>query len=430
MKTISVVELFAGVGGFRLGLEKYNKNLWDFVFTNQWEPSKKIQHAFDCYINNFGSKNAVNDDISKVKYDIPNDFDLLVGGFPCQDYSVAATKAKGIEGKKGVLWWEISWILEHKKPKIVLLENVDRLLKSPSNQRGRDFAIMLFNMHKLGYDVEWQVINAADYGMPQRRKRVFIFAKLRDYFKTNTTIEKKEYSLSEINNLSIFEKAFPVIEKDIKVANKFYCLDSSFRDELDITNNYNQGKFLTKGLLINGYLYQYEIEVDSNLVKKKMYLKDILLKDSDVHPKYYLNHKQIKKMKELKGSKKKERIKPNGEIYFYSEGKMSLNDEIDKPGRTMLTSESSLNRSTHIIKFEINGRAKYRFITPIEAERLNCFPDDWTQSILSEKMRYFCMGNALVVDIIENLAREIDRIFKKGLNKSIITSKNANQISK
>src|SRR6185436_11149332 len=107
------------------------------------------------------------------------DFDMLVGGFPCQDYSVARTlsQAKGLEGKKGVLWWQIHRILKEKKtkPNLLLLENVDRLLKSPVKQRGRDFAVMLKSLSDLGYIVEWRVINAADYGMPQRRRRVFIF---------------------------------------------------------------------------------------------------------------------------------------------------------------------------------------------------------------------------------------------------------------
>ena len=91
--------------------------------------------------------------------DIP-DHDLLVGGFPCQDYSVATTlkNSKGLIGKKGVLWWAIHRILEEKgskRPKYLFLENVDRLLKSPASQRGRDFAVMLKSLNDLGYAVEW-----------------------------------------------------------------------------------------------------------------------------------------------------------------------------------------------------------------------------------------------------------------------------------
>lgn len=171
----TVCELFAGVGGFRIGLEKADNN-WDTVWANQWEPGKKTQHAFDCYVTHFGKKdNYINEDIASIdKATIP-DHNLLVGGFPCQDYSVARTGAKGMEGKKGVLWWQIRDILETKQPKFVLLENVDRLLKSPANQRGRDFGVILACFNDLGYTVEWRVINAAEYGFAQRRRRTFYF---------------------------------------------------------------------------------------------------------------------------------------------------------------------------------------------------------------------------------------------------------------
>ncbi len=174
---IKVVELFAGVGGFRLGLEKSD---YKVIWSNQWEPSTKMQHASMVYEARFGKKNHSNEDINDLvanNIDSIPDHDMLVGGFPCQDYSVATTlhNSKGLKGKKGVLWWAINRILEYKKnkPKYLFLENVDRLLKSPASQRGRDFAVMLQSLNDLGYAVEWRVVNAAEYGMPQRRRRVF-----------------------------------------------------------------------------------------------------------------------------------------------------------------------------------------------------------------------------------------------------------------
>ncbi|ASP28453.1 DNA-methyltransferase [Spiroplasma corruscae] len=396
MNKISVVELFAGVGGFRLGMTRYNDKLFDFVFANQWEPNKKVQHAFDCYVHNFGSENAVNLDIKDCKYDIPFNHDLLVGGFPCQDYSVASTNAKGIEGKKGVLWWEISWILENKQPKMVLLENVDRLLKSPSKQRGRDFAIMLKNFDKLGYDVEWQVINAADYGMVQRRKRVFIFAKNRLFFDNNIKINE---DTSRINN-GFFDKEFPSLQDE--KTNLFIDLNS-FTNEVDITHNYQIKKFLNKGFCYNGRVFCYDFKPICN--NKLGILKTIL--ENKVDLKYYLNEYQLGKMKYLKSGKKILRYKPNGEVYNYTEGSMSLFDSVEKPARTLITSEGTLNRSTHIIK---KGEF-YRFITPLEAERINGFDDNWTECIKTERMRYFCMGNALVVSIIEKLSKSIEDSF-------------------
>jgi DNA (cytosine-5)-methyltransferase 1 len=140
---------------------------------------------------------------------------------------------------------------------------------------------------------------------------------------------------------------------------------------------------------------------------KHHFLKDIL--EVEVDNKYTLNREQLTKIKYLKDSKRIERVKPTGEIYYYSEGKMSLCDNVDLAGRTMLTSEGSINRSSHIIKQANN---KYRFITPLEAERLNGFDDNWTQNITSERIRYFCMGNALVVGIITKLADSIVKTLK------------------
>ena len=180
MEKLSVLELFAGVGGFRVGLENTGK--YKVVWSNQWEPSTKTQHASMVYENVFGQEGHSNEDIHLVPTSKIPDADVLVGGFPCQDYSVATTlkNSKGIEGKKGVLWWQINRILQEKetKPKYLILENVDRLLKSPSNQRGRDMAIILKCLEELGYAVEWRVINAAEYGFPQRRRRVFIIGYL------------------------------------------------------------------------------------------------------------------------------------------------------------------------------------------------------------------------------------------------------------
>ena len=171
----TMVELFAGVGGFRLGMDRL-KSDWETVWFSQWEPGAKTQWAHDCYVRHFGDSPDLNGeyttgwDISRVdKNDVP-EHTLLVGGFPCQDYSVAhsLSTSRGIEGKKGVLWWQIRDVIIAKNPPFVLLENVDRLIKSPASQRGRDFGIILACLNELDYSVEWRIVNAALYGGPQR----------------------------------------------------------------------------------------------------------------------------------------------------------------------------------------------------------------------------------------------------------------------
>ena len=378
----TMCELFAGVGGFRVGLEKSDSS-WNTVWANQWEPGKKSQYAFDCYVKNFGeNKNYINEDIASVnKETIPN-HNLLVGGFPCQDYSVAHTGAEGIEGKKGVLWWQIREVLETKQPKFVLLENVDRLLKSPANQRGRDFGVILACFNDLGYSVEWRVINAAEYGFAQRRRRTFIYA-----YKNSTKYFKRieDKSLENI----VFKDGFFVSE--FKIANntngKLY--DFKYKDIYDVSDNFKLD-FRNAGVMRNNQIYTVDVIPQEN---KPTVLRKII-EDKEVDEKYYIGNK-LEKWEYLKGAKDILRKAGTPHEYHFREGAIPFPDSLDKPARTMLTSESSLNRSTHVIE---DPKTKlYRKLTPIETERINGFPDNWTNTGMPESFRYFCMGNALVV---------------------------------
>lgn len=394
--SIRVVELFAGVGGFRVGLTKASDN-FEFVWANQWEPGKKVQHAFNCYVNHFGeSENHVNEDIAKVKHLIP-DHDLLVGGFPCQDYSVAATGAKGIQGKKGVLWWEIRDIVENKKPKYILLENVDRLIKSPAAQRGRDFGIMLKSLDLLGYTTEWRVINAADYGNAQRRRRVFIFAYRND---TNLSKITSDSTLSDIMlTQGILAKSFSCYM--INSPDKKHINLNEYLDLVEMTERFSFN-FENAGVCRNGFVETFTVEPNRIPFTP---LKQILTKEF-INQKYFIGD-DLQKWIYLKGSKKIPRVKPNGELYNYSEGPVAFPENLDLPARTMLTSESSVNRSTHVVEDIMTG--KLRLLTEIECERLNGFPDDWTNTGMPSRIRYFCMGNALVTNLIELIGKSLNQ---------------------
>lgn len=391
----TVCELFAGVGGFRLGLEKASQE-WKTVWANQWEPGKKAQHAFDCYCAHFGnSENHVNIDIAQVNKDIIPNHNLLVGGFPCQDYSVARSGAKGINGVKGVLWWQIREILEVKSPKFVLLENVDRLLKSPSKQRGRDFGVILACFNDLGYSVEWRVINAAEYGFAQRRRRTFIFA-----YKNTTKYfqEMKSNSNKDIINIKgFFATTFP-IEECVEI----YSKEFNYEDIYDVSDNFEY-EFCNSGIMRNG-----EISTVSSVPKyeEPTVLREIVEKNVDL--KYYLGE-ELSKWSYLKGAKKIDRVSKTGHAYTFSEGPIAFPDSIDKPARTMLTSESSVNRSTHVI--EDPQTKQLRLITPLEAERIQGFDDNWTNTGMPEKFRYFCMGNALVVSVVKRMGKTLNKIF-------------------
>lgn len=398
-----VCELFAGVGGFHLGLNKASTD-WEVLWANQWEPSRKVQHAFECYAKHFPETNAINEDIALVNEN-PEDFELpkynlLVGGFPCQDYSVASTKSKGIEGKKGVLWWEIRKFLERDKPPFVLLENVDRLLKSPVKQRGRDFGVMLTCFRDLGYNVEWRVINAADYGFAQRRRRVFIFAYKHDTNYCNHVtkgINDKGFMEAYIRENGFFAETFPIetiYSEDEKMLNQ---------DILEVSDNFSF-TFQESGVLINDRIYTTRYTPQR---QKSITLGEIL--QSDVAEEFYLAE-ELDRWTYMKGAKAEPRTTKEGFEYIYREGAVGFPDSLELPARTMLTSEASINRSTHVVKDPQTNRL--RVLTPVECERLNGFDDEWTNTGMTQKFRYFCMGNALVVGLIEKMGKKLNKIFE------------------
>ena len=403
MNKLKVVELFAGVGGFRIGLEKTKQ--YEVVWSNQWEPNKKQQHASNVYVNKFGNNKHSNEDIAEVKTkDIPN-HDILVGGFPCQDYSVASLlkNSKGLLGKKGVLWWSIHRILDEKKkkPKYFILENVDRLLGSPVNQKGRDFAIMLSSLNNLGYAVEWRVINAGEYGMPQRRRRVFILG----YHKSSRIY--KELQKSEASNWifndGIFAKQFSIEQSDLLFLPDEMELEGNLKKVSENFNIENTNKiFKNSGIMIDGKVVTTQVKPDYR--GKRTLLRDII-ESNKVDDEFYIDKKDLKRWKDEKGAKSKTRTK-DGFTYEWKEGAISFPDDLDKPSRTVITSEGG--KSPSRIKHVIDTKHGLRRLTPLELERLNMFPDDHTKlDGVTDNMRAFLMGNALVVGIVTKLGKEI-----------------------
>ncbi|MDV6169508.1 DNA (cytosine-5-)-methyltransferase [Flavobacterium sp. DG1-102-2] len=412
---IRTIELFAGVGGFRIGIEraneKLNKDLFNIVWSNQWEPSTKTQHASMVYENTWGTKNHCNENIEEVEVkDIP-DHELLVGGFPCQDYSVATTlkNSKGLLGKKGVLWWSIHRILNEKKvkPKYLLLENVDRLLKSPSNQRGRDFAVMLKCLDDLGYAVEWRVINASEYGFPQRRRRVFFigYHKSTELYKALHKTDLDQW----VNSEGILANAFPVLQTN--EAERYFDLDgdvTKISDKFGIGDKVSQ--FMNSGVIFKGKIYTAKVKPAYEGLKTT--LRDVLVNEATIPLEYYIPDEDVDKWSYLKGAKKEVRKTSNGYEYNYAEGSMIFPDLLDEPSRTIITGEGG--KSPSRFKHVISTNKGLRRLTPIELERLNMFPDNHTLiKGVSDTKRAFLMGNALVVGIVERIAKELaERLFK------------------
>ncbi|TGY59188.1 DNA (cytosine-5-)-methyltransferase [Coriobacteriaceae bacterium] len=412
---IRIAELFAGVGGFRLGLEGYNDSQYpEFslpssgpfktVWANQWEPpgTERKQFAWRCYEERFGTGSCVNRDIEQVlndleegKTEIP-DFDMLVGGFPCQDYSVARPKnqASGIEGKKGVLWWSIYRLLHLRKPRYLLLENVDRLLKSPGNQRGRDFAIMLSCLAEEGYSVEWRVINAADYGMPQKRRRVYIFGELAD----------RTWDLPDrVMDSGLFAKAFPVLPT-VGGRGSF----SVDKDPYEVSKTFGRGltvsPFMNAGAMQNGTVFT--AKTFATYEGNRMTLGDLLVPDAEVPAEFFIEEDKIPAWEAGRAAKRIDRVSKSGHPYVYTEGSMPWPDPTDKPARTILTSEGGKGASR--MKHAVRGDSgRIRRLVPDELDQIQMFPKGWTNTGMTDGHRAFCMGNALVVGIPHRLGEEL-----------------------
>jgi len=465
---LRIVELFAGVGGFRLGLESINteerENLTT-IWSNQWEPctktTKKNQHASSVYVREFGLSQSKDDfifhrknkkgkvlethvckDIHPLSLDAKNvipDHDILVGGFPCQDYSVAKTlsQSKGIEGKKGVLWWDIHRILKAKKPPFVLLENVDRLLKSPATQRGRDFAIMLASLSDLGYSVEWRIVNAADYGMPQRRRRVFVMA----YLKGTSWEKSSEMNKGWILEKGILGSAFPCstnesennpskikgsldeitenfsnINKDkerdsIRMSINKRLKEMSYeeikkfaqKETLEAIAGRRKSPFMNAGFMSSRKYLAFQVEAEGGL-QDKMTIRDILQPKKEIPKEFWLGEEGMDKWRYLKGAKKETRKTEEGYEYPYNEGPMVFPDSLDKPSRTIVTGEGGKtpSRFKHVIK----QGGKLRRLIPEELELLNMFPKGHTKDVPDAK-RAFLMGNALVVGVVEKIGESL-----------------------
>ena len=450
----TVCELFAGVGGFRCGLNrtdalagKITDEKWKTVWFSQWEPSEKTtQYAHDCYVYRFGTcldlqgADTTNDDISKVDKTVIPDSSLLVGGFPCQDYSVASSLAtsKGLEGKKGVLWWSVRDVLETKRPPFVLLENVDRLLKSPASQRGRDFGIILACLRDEGYIAEWRVINAADYGYQQRRRRIFIFAYKRDteYGKrvTGEYFDTGDAGIAGfLSGDSFFSVTFPTEPipesalRKTRLPSGIGSVSDTFRFDFENCGVMKDGVILTAKavpcysgthITLGDVMDTCPVSEEFFIPPEKLYYTDPGVDRSD-ETAGRLSQAARQTWQYLKGAKKIPRRSKDGHEYIFSEGAVAMIDAYDKPARTMLTSEGSFSRTTHLVRDMVTGRI--RRLTPTEAERIQGFPADHTRYYLDNgtvkevpvRKRLFMMGNALVVDLVRDMEKTLSDIFEK-----------------
>lgn len=436
------MELFAGVGGFRLGLEGLgtfehpSSGAFKVVWSNQWEPSTKRQHASDVYVARWSADGHCNENIFDVLAD-PAKFEsvaaahpeVLVGGFPCQDYSVAkpADKAAGLEGKKGVLWWAIHSALTKlatagQPVKYLILENVDRLLKSPTACRGRDFAIILASLAALDYAVEWRVVNAADYGFPQKRRRVFMVAYHRStgvFQRADATCAQSRSADAWLSAEGVLATALPPTPTAPAAIRAFAIGTDALATQAQYTAMPNgSSRFLSGGIMVGGNVWTAEVKAAEDVDLRKfvgldraMTLSDVVAKTQPVPvpvpEAFYLDESALQRWAYLKGAKSAVRVADNGHEYKYSEGPLPFPDPLDRPARTVITGEggSAASRTKHVVR-DVDGRL--RRLTSEELEELNGFPRGFTRvEGVSEVKRAFLMGNALVIGLARHIGNAL-----------------------
>lgn len=248
--------------------------------------------------------------------------------------------ASGVKGKKGVPWWSINTILEMRHPKYVFLENVDRLLKSPTAQRGRDFAIILSCFYRLGYSVEWHVVNAADYGIPQRRRCMYIYAEY----------DAPKWDLEDILfHTDVEARAFPIEPDERFGAESFSVSGDSYKSTKEFGIGDKISRFKEAGVMQDGKVLTHAVSSPST-TDRAARLERFLVPVEQVPDEFFITGNNLKSWEYLKDGKHENRTVSNHE-YVYSEGPIAFPDPLDKPRRTILTGEGGrgASRTKHVV---------------------------------------------------------------------------------
>ena len=369
---MNFIELFAGIGGFRYGLEKAgesiqpsikmgslgqdrsstntnkfngnggriytNDNKYQCVYANEWD-----KYAADIYEKNFGERPDTRSITDVNVSDIP-DHDLLVGGFPCQAFSIAG-KRKGFDDTRGTLFFEIARILQAKRPRYLLLENVKGLL---SHDGGRTFQIILQTLDELGYDLQWQVLNSKNFGVPQNRERVFIVGHLREQRRP---------------------EVFPIRENEPISGGQ--SEPGQGRTQTEVSATVRGGNMKADHTFI--------IAKDGK-PKNKNYASTL---SGGAHSGG--NHSDMTMIHNVYGG--------FGETEFREFKDYSPTIRTPKGGGHLPM---------------VKELQTIRRLTPVECERLQGFPDGWTTGV-SDTQRYKCLGNAVTTNVITGIGERLIR---------------------
>jgi len=421
---IRFIDLFAGMGGTRVGFQQACKNLnieSKCVFTSEIKP-----YAVTLYQHNFNNEKVFGD-ISTIDTSNIPDFDFLLAGFPCQAFSVAG-KRHGFNDTRGTLFFDIARILKEKKPKAFLLENVEGLVnnnkKLPSDKIGNTFTVILDILRSMGYLIEWKVLNSNDFGIPQKRKRVYIVGSLKEKPDLDNFNIKKSF-LIDILQTGIECSTSPLKKRLLELYSPTELHGKSIKDKRGGASNIHSWDLELKGKLNNT-----QKELMNELLKerrKKSWAKEIGITWMDGMPltldQIYTFFNKVSKNELLKllndlteknyvrfehpkeliidnnGTKKRlpDKTKPKG--YNIVTGKLSF--EIN----TILNPNGEVNTivATETDKLGVIDQDGIRSLTDRECLRLFGFPESYRINIKRKEL-YDLVGNTVVIPVIRSVS--------------------------
>ena len=373
MKTenLKAVELFAGIGGFRLGMA--NANI-ETIWANDIN-----ELSCQVYESNFGKDSLVLGDINKIPIsDIPNHH-ILTAGFPCQPFSPAGKKLGVRDCVRGTLFERIVEIIDKKQPKYFFLENVKRLL---TMENGYHFRVILNALSELDYFIEWRIISPISFGIPQNRDRIFIFGTklnsvhINSQLLQNTSVFLTQPDLTDLENIEeLLEKdMMPIVE--------------------------NKGKNYNWGIAYKNKMLTLNLSTLPD-IKPRQKLKDILQDDSIVDPQFDFTSDTLERIKK---SKAVHRYCHGVELLYNQDGGARLGYTIF--GINGIASTLTASTSRHYERYKVAD--KYRRLTNIEYARLMGFPDDWCR-IARIYDQYALFGNAIVPACVEWVCQRIGK---------------------
>ena len=400
---IKIFSMFSGVGGFELGFQQANLQTQVVGFCEIDKYASQILETKFKGIKNYGDATTI--DETKL----PN-FDILVGGFPCQSFSMAG-KRKGFDEARGTLFFDVARILAHKKPRNFILENVKGLL---SHNKGKTFETILGILSNLGYIVEWELLNSKNYGVPQSRERMYIVGHLRGQSRPKVFSFREGNGVSETSRKKERERSSQVsstitsnYKRGTHAMGEQYILEPK-----ELTKNLGQGQRVYS---TNGASVSIKAGGGGQGGKTGLYKIPQATKQgyewADLGDSVNLQNLKSKTRRGRVGKQIAQTLDTGNQQYTIVQATItpSRKNKSQNGRRFKDNEEPMFTLTQNDVHGVMHNKTQIRRLTPIECERLQGFPDNWTKG-LSDTQRYKCMGNAVTTNVVEWV---VTQLYKK-----------------